>query len=130
MVKSFYAVGRVLKSIFVKDNSYTFALIPDNGEEIKKTVFSNSQFRAVLCVAAFSFTALLGTACYYSYMLNASAAERQELAEFRRVKQAQEQRLQELSIVSDKLQGEMAKLNELELEVKHQMEQAGMQVEK
>ena len=121
-------VWQLVKSLWEQDDSYTFMLVPDDGSEIRKRVFDNSQFRVVLYVLGACLIGFVGTVCSYSYMLHANAQEEQELAEFRKVKQAQEQKLQELSIVSENVQREMAKLNELELEVKKQMSQAGLEV--
>ena len=127
-MKQFQQIWQVVKSFWEKDDSYTFMLVPDDGSEIKKRVFDNSQFRVIFYVLGVCLMVFAGTVCSYAYMLNANAQEEQELAEFRKVKQAQEQKLQELSIVSEKVQHEMAQLNELELEVKKQMAEAGMEV--
>ena len=127
-MKNFQQIWQIVKSFWEQDDSYTFMLVPDDGSEIKKKVFENSQFRMIFYVLGVCVVAFVGTVCSYSYMLNSNAQEEQELAEFRKVKQAQEQKLQELSIVSENVQREMAQLNELELEVKKQMAQAGMDV--
>ena len=127
-MKHFQQIWQIVKSFWEKDDSYTFMLVPDDGSEIKKTVMENRQFRVIFYVVGVCLVAFVGTVCSYSYMLHANAQEEQELAEFRKVRQAQEQKLQELSIVSENVQREMAQLNELELEVKKQMAEAGMEV--
>lgn len=110
------------------DSSYTVMVVPDNGSEIKKHSISTDHFKKFAYIAggaAAFFVVSLGAAYYLVSQSNANAAE---LAEFRRTKQAQEQKLQELSAMAESVQKDMAALSKIEEQVRDQMEQAGLEV--
>lgn len=110
------------------DSSYTVMMVPDNGREIKKKSIGAEHFQKVVYVvgglAAF-FVVSLGATYYLVAQSNANAAE---LAEFRSTKQAQEQKLQELSAMAESVQKDMAALSKIEEQVRDQMKQAGLEV--
>lgn len=110
------------------DSSYTVMMVPDNGSEIKKKAIGTEhlkKFAYIASGAAAFFVVSLGAAYYLVSQSNANAAE---LAEFRRTKQAQEQKLQELSAMAESVQKDMAALSKIEEQVRDQMEQAGLEV--
>ncbi|MBQ8418347.1 MAG: hypothetical protein IJX10_06945 [Phascolarctobacterium sp.] len=110
------------------DSSYTVMMVPDNGREIKKQAIGTEHFKKIAYIAggaALFFVASLGATYYLVSQSNANAAE---LAEFRRTKQAQEQKLQELSAMAESVQKDMAALSTIEEQVRDQMEQAGLEV--
>ena len=110
------------------DSSYTVMMVPDNGREIKKQAIGTEHFKKIAYIAggaALFFVASLGATYYLVSQSNANAAE---LAEFRRTKQAQEQKLQELSAMAESVQKDMAALYTIEEQVRDQMEQAGLEV--
>lgn len=110
------------------DSSYTVMMVPDNGKEIKKQAIGTEHFKKIAYIAggaALFFVASLGATYYLVSQSNANAAE---LAEFRRTKQAQEQKLQELSAMAESVQKDMAALSKIEEQVRDQMEQAGLEV--
>ena len=81
---------------------------------------------------------------FYSYMLTVGAVsagvmeytiyknvqQQNELAEYRATKAIQEQKLQELNQLTEKVQQDMAALSKVEDQVRHQMEKSGMHVPK
>lgn len=110
------------------DSSYTVMMVPDNGREIQKHAIGAEHFKRfayIACGAAAFFVVSLGATYYLVSQSNANAAE---LAEFRRTKQVQEQKLQELSAMAESVQKDMAALSKIEEQVRDQMEQAGLEV--
>ena len=110
------------------DSSYTVMVVPDDGSEIKKASIEADHFKKFAYIAsgaAIFFVASLGATYYLLAQNNADAAE---LAEFRRNKQAQEQKLQELSAMAESVQKDMAALSKIEEQVRAQMEKAGLEV--
>ena len=110
------------------ESSYTVMVLPDNGSEIKKASIEVDHLKKIAYIAsgaAALFVVSLG-ATYF--LLNQSNADAAELAEFRRTKQAQEQKLQELSVMAESVQKDMAALSKIEEQVRAQMEKAGMEV--
>lgn len=110
------------------DSSYTVMVVPDDGREIRKKSFDTDhlkKFAYIACGAAAFFVVSLGATYYLVSRSNANAAE---LAEFRRTKQAQEQKLQELSVMAESVQKDMAALSKIEEQVRDQMKQAGLEV--
>ncbi len=110
------------------DSSYTVMVVPDNGREIQRKVIGADHFKKFAYIAggaAAFFVVSLGVTYYLVSQSNVNAAE---LAEFRRTKQAQEQKLQELSVMAEKVQKDMAALSKIEEQVRGQMEKAGLEV--
>lgn len=110
------------------DSSYTVMMVPDNGREIQKKSIETDHLKKFTYIAggiAAFFVVSLGATYYLVSRSNANAAE---LAEFRRNKQAQEQKLQELSAMAESVQKDMAALSKLEEQVRDQMKQAGLEV--
>lgn len=110
------------------DSSYTVMVVPDNGSEIKKKSIGTDHFKKIAYIAggaAVFFVVSLGATYFLLTKNNADAAE---LAEFRRTKQAQEQKLQELSAMAESVQKDMAALSKIEEQVRAQMEKAGLEV--
>lgn len=110
------------------DSSYTVMMVPDNGREIQKKSIETDHLKKFTYIAggiAAFFVVSLGATYYLVSRSNANAAE---LAEFRRTKQAQEQKLQELSAMAESVQKDMAALSKLEEQVRDQMKQAGLEV--
>lgn len=110
------------------DSSYTVMVVPDNGSEIKKQSIGTDHFKKFAYIiggAAAFFVVSLGATYFLMVQSNADAAE---LAEFRRTKQAQEQKLQELSAMAESVQKDMAALSKIEEQVRDQMKQAGLEV--
>ncbi len=110
------------------DSTYTVMVVPDNGSEIKKKSIGTDHFKKFAYIAggaAVFFVASLGATYFLLTKNNADAAE---LAEFRRTKQAQEQKLQELSAMAESVQKDMAALSKIEEQVRAQMEKAGLEV--
>ncbi|MBQ9763954.1 MAG: hypothetical protein IJV92_06315 [Phascolarctobacterium sp.] len=110
------------------DSSYTMMVVPDNGREIqKKSIDAENlrKFSYIACGLAAFFVTSLGATYFLVSRSNANAAE---LAEFRRTKQAQEQKLQELSAMAESVQKDMAALSKIEEQVRDQMKQAGLEV--
>ncbi len=110
------------------DSSYTVMVVPDSGGEMKKKSIDADHFKKfayIACGAAAFFVVSLGVTCYMVSKSNATTAE---LAEFRRTKQAHEQRLQALSAMAESVQKDMAALSKIEEQVREQMKQAGLEV--
>ena len=110
------------------DSAYTIMVVPDNGREIQKKSIDADHFKKFAYIAggaAAFFVVSLGATYYLVSRSNANAAE---LAEFRRTKQAQEQKLQELSVMAESVQKDMAALSKIEEQVRDQMKQAGLEV--
>ena len=110
------------------ESSYNIMVVPDNGSEIKKAAIGVDHFKKfayIACGAAIFFVASLG-ATYF--LVTKNSADAAELAEFRRTKQAQEQKLQELSVMAESVQKDMAALSKIEEQVRAQMEKAGLEV--
>lgn len=110
------------------NSSYTVMVVPDNGREFQKKSIGTDHFKKfayIACGAAAFFVVSLGATYYLVSQSNANAAE---LAEFRRTKQAQEQKLQELSAMAESVQKDMAALSKIEEQVRGQMEKAGLEV--
>lgn len=110
------------------ESTYTVMVVPDDGSEMKKQSIGTNHFKKFAyiagCAAVF-FVASLGATYLLVSQSNADAAE---LAEFRRNKQAQEQKLQELSVMAEHVQKDMAALSKIEEQVRDQMKQAGLEV--
>lgn len=110
------------------ESSYNIMVVPDNGSEIKKASIGVGHFKKFTYIAggaAVFFVVSLGATYFLLTKNNADAAE---LAEFRRTKQAQEQKLQELSVMAESVQKDMAALSKIEEQVRAQMEKAGLEV--
>ncbi len=110
------------------ESSYNIMVVPDDGREIKKTSIGVDHFKKFAYIAggaAIFFVVSLGATYFLLTKNNADAAE---LAEFRRTKQAQEQKLQELSVMAESVQKDMAALSKIEEQVRAQMEKAGLEV--
>ena len=110
------------------ESSYTVMVVPDNGSEIKKASIEADHLKKFAYIAsgvAALFVVSIGATYFLLAQNNADAAE---LAEFRRTKQAQEQKLHELSVMAESVQKDMAALSKIEEQVRAQMEKAGLEV--
>ncbi len=128
MFKQIKEAFTTLLSLVQQDSSYTVMLVPNDGSAMKEKTVGTEHFKKAtyaLALAAALFVGSIGTLYYVLAQSNAEAAE---LAEFRRTKIAQEQKLQELSVMSEKVQQDMAALSKIEEQVREQMKQSGMEV--
>lgn len=128
MFKQICDAFKALHSLVQQEGSYTVMVVPDDGSEMKKKTVGTEHFKRIAYVLGGAAVLFVGSICTMYYVVAQSNAEAAELAEFRRTRQAQEQKLQELSAMAESVQKDMAALSKIEEQVREQMKQSGMEV--
>ena len=105
----------------VDKRAYTFMLVPHRGDKTYsyslpiKTV---KKLGAVLATVCFVFAAFQ---VYNIYIVNKAQSEQAELIELRENKEAQEEKVRKLAQITESLQEEMLKVNQLENDVRRSL---------
>ncbi len=128
MFKQIKEAFTTLLSLVQQDNSYTVMFVPNDGSAMKEKTVGTQHFRKIAYALGVVAALFVGSVGAMYYMLTQSNAEAAELAEFRRTKIVHEQKLHELSVMSEKVQQDMAALSKIEEQVRAQMKQSGMEV--
>lgn len=124
-VKNLY---RKIDELWRKNHYFTFWFIPGNGQNIARKNIEKKRLKYVLssvAVLGAFFMISFGVMAHIAYQ---SYVQQKELKEFQQTKQQQEQKLQELAAMAEKNQKELAYLDNLENQVRQQMEKSGAQL--
>ena len=119
-----------LKSLWQADTTYTIMVIPNNGKGMHQKSLHTRFFKRALYGACAVLTVGAVSAGVMEYTIYKNVQQQNELAEYKATKAMQEQKLQELNKLTEKVQQDMAALSKVEDQVRHQMEKSGMHVPK
>ena len=110
-----------------QDNQhFTLLFIPANGRNVaKKHVARKHLQRSFICAGAL-LAVLIGGFGFTAKQAILTAEEKRELAEFKQVKQAQEETIRRLEQMAEKNQQELAQIHKLEEEMRKQMAKSGI----
>ncbi len=108
-----------------QDNQhFTLLFIPANGRNVaKKHVARKHLQRSFICAGAL-LAVLIGGFGFTAKQAILTAEEKRELAEFKQIKQAQEETIRRLEQMAEKNQQELAQIHKLEEEMRKQMARA------
>lgn len=108
--------------------NYTIMLVPHDGKSISRRDMDTAQMKKFASiVAGIAFGAAV-TIILLSSMLYVSNKEARELAEYRKNKAQQEQRIQELAKNTEAVQKQLAALSKIEAQIREQMKKSGMEL--
>lgn len=128
MINKFRKWKDLLNSFQQMHGDYTVMLVPHDGKGISRKDMDTAQIKKYATIAG---GVALGTVCVImllSCMLYSSSKEARELAEFRKTKAQQEQKVQELAKSTEAVQKQLAALAKIEANVREQMKKSGMEV--
>lgn len=119
---------QVCRKTWRSNQHFTFWLIPADGSHIAKTHVKKTHLKYALSgVAAFLVTVsvTIGVLAHYAFQ---NEAQKQEIAEYKATKLAQELTIQELQKIAEKNQKELAYLSKLEDKVRKEMAKNGTEL--
>ena len=119
---------RKLHQMWANNHSFTFWFIPADGSHIAKKHIKKTSLKYAAVTFATVFCSLLVTIGVLGYMAHVNEAQKQELAEFKKTRMAQEQTIKELREIAEKNQKQLAYLSKLEDKVRTEMEKNGAEL--
>lgn len=115
-----------IRKFWQEDSSYTFILVPNDGREFKRKTYDNEYLKKCVRIAGGCAIAFFGSLLVMHGIIFKCIAEHRELTAFRENHAAQTQKLQELSVMAERVQKDMATLATIEKNVLKQMDKYGI----
>ena len=128
MINKFRKWKDLLNSFQQMHGDYTVMLVPHDGKGISRKDMDTAQIKKYATIAGGVALGTVGVIMLLSCMLYSSSKEARELAEFRKTKAQQEQKVQELAKSTEAVQKQLAALAKIEANVREQMKKSGMEV--
>lgn len=128
MIKKLGECKQALNKLMQLEGNYTVMLVPHDGRGISRKDIHTKQLKKVAGITCAAIGSALGTIMLLACMLYSSNKTANELAEYRKSKAQQEQKMQELAKSTEDMQKQMAALAKLETQVREQMKKSGMEV--
>lgn len=118
-----------LRNLWQDENgSYTFIVVPNNGKDIQRKTYDKKYLKKCFCIAGGTVLAFVGCVAVMHSVIYKCVSEQMELAAYRENRAVQEKRLQELSVMSEKVQKDMVTLSKIEKQVRQQMKKSGLTI--
>ena len=114
-----------IRKFWREDGSYTFILVPNDGKEFKRKTYDNEYLRKWARIVGGCAIAFVGSLLVMHGVIFKCLAEHRELTAFRENHAVQTQKLHELSVMSERIQKDMATLATIEKNVLKQMDKYG-----
>ncbi|MBQ3113333.1 MAG: M23 family metallopeptidase [Phascolarctobacterium sp.] len=115
-----------IRKFWREDGSYTFILVPNDGKEFKRKTYDNEYLRKCARIVGGCAIAFVGSLLVMHGVIFKCLAEHRELTAFRENHAVQTQKLHELSVMSERIQKDMATLATIEKNVLKQMDKYGI----
>ncbi len=110
------------------NDSYTFVIVPNDGKDIKRKTYDKKYLKKCFCIAGGTVVAFIGCVAAMQLVIFKCASEHKELVYYKETRAAQEEKLQELSVISEKVQKDMGNLAKIEKQVRQQMAKSGLKI--
>ena len=118
----------LITSFTQMQGDYTIMLVPHDGKGISRKDMDTSQLKKFAGIVGGIALGAVSVIILLSGMLYVSNKEASELAEYRKTKAQQEQKVQELAKNTEAVQKQLATLAKIETQVREQMKKSGMEV--
>ncbi len=119
---------QAVRNAWCGNQHFTFWLVPADGQHVARKHVKKAHIKYAFTGFA-SVVIALGIALgVLGHMAIQNEAQKQELAEYKQTKQEQAQKIQELQLMAEKNQKQLAYLSKLEDQVRSQMEKSGAQL--
>ena len=115
-----------IRKFWREDGSYTFILVPNDGKEFKRKTYDNEYLKKCARIVGGCAIAFVGSLLVMHGVIFKCLAEHRELTAFRENHAVQTQQLHELSVMSERIQKDMATLATIEKNVLKQMDKYGI----
>ncbi len=117
-----------LRNMWYSNQHFTFWFIPADGQYITKTHVKKTHLKYAFTALASFLVIVVCTIGVLAHFAMQNEAQKQELAEYKQTKSAQEQTIKELRAMAETNQKKLAALSKLEDQVRSQMEKSGAQL--
>lgn len=117
-----------LRNMWYSNQHFTFWFIPADGQYITKTHVKKTHLKYAFTAVTSFLVIVVCTIGVLAHFAMQNEAQKQELAEYKQTKSAQEQTIKELQAMAETNQKKLAALSKLEDQVRSQMEKSGAQL--
>jgi len=127
MFNGFRTIWNFLKSMMSSDEAtYSVMVVPNDGGEMSNHSFASKDVHSIINVVSFAVALFAFSVGVMYYVIYTGWADRNELREYYASKEQQDKRIEDLQVLTENVQKQMATLQKLKKDVLSEMKKAGM----